>query len=322
MKKRQTRKIYLLVFDHCQILDFAGPAQVFTCANRFVGDGLAAFGGYDVTLVSTAASVTTQTGIEVVCARLPRRIAAGATLLVAGGQGVAAIAASSNVENWFRRSAQKTERWGAVCTGSLALARWGLLDGKRATTHWQYLDELAKAKSVTVETDALYVNDGNVWTSAGISAGIDMALAMVTEDAGAIVANKTAQQMVLATKRAGSQTQYSDLVALSLRDPQGDFSALHDWMQAQLARPITLSEMADYCATSVRTLQRRYKAVLNTSPLKTLKSLRLERARNLLQSTDAAVTLVANECGYNSIHQFSKDFRSVFGVSPTQYRGR
>ncbi|MEM8984903.1 MAG: helix-turn-helix domain-containing protein [Pseudomonadota bacterium] len=322
MQKRQPQVIYLVVFDGCQILDFAGPAQVFTSANLFVDDGLAAFAGYDVRLVSSNDTVTTATGIEVRCTRLPRKLNARSTVLMVGGPGIVAVAESQNFERWFTRSIAKSERWGAICTGSLALAHWSLLNGKQATTHWRHLGELAEYPAVRVERDALFVNDGSVWTSAGISAGIDMALAIVTNDAGAIVVNKTAQHMVLATKRSGNQTQYSDLVALNLRDPQGDFAVLHDWLQANLSKPIALNDMADFCATSVRTLQRRYKAVLNTSPLKTLKRLRLEKAKNLLRSTDAAVTLVARECGFTSVHQFSKDFRSVFGISPLQFRGR
>ncbi|MEM1262959.1 MAG: helix-turn-helix domain-containing protein [Pseudomonadota bacterium] len=322
MKKRQSRTIYLLVFDGCQILDFAGPAQVFTTASQHIRDGVESYGGYDVKLVSANVSVTTATGIDVTCLPFPRRLRAESTLLVAGGGGVSAVAASTDYEKWVKRSLQYCQRWGSVCTGSLALAAWGLLDGKTATTHWRHLNELAKHTAVTLEEDALFVNDGAVWTSAGISAGIDMALAMVAEDAGTVVANQTAQHMVLATKRAGHQTQYSDLVALSLRDPQGDFAALHDWMQANLSRPIALSDMADFCATTVRTLQRRYKANLKTSPLKTLKQLRMQKAKNLLRSSDAAVTLVASECGFNSVQQFSKDFRSIFGVSPLQFRGQ
>lgn len=321
MKKRQ-KKIVLLVFDRCQILDFAGAAQVFTSANRFVGDGVASFSGYDVQLIATDSSVVTETGIQVNCARLPKRLEKGSTLLIVGGPGITELCTSEEVGQWFSKALANTDRWGAICSGSLALAAWGLLDGKQATTHWEHLDELACFPTISVERDSLYVIDGQIWTSAGISAGIDMALAMVSEDAGPIVSAKTAQQMVLATKRSGSQTQYSDILRLNLRDPQGDFSALHEWLQANISRPIALEDMASFCATSVRTLQRRYKAALGTSPSKTLKKLRLEKARNLLQTTDTAVTLIARESGFNSLHQFSKEFSKVFGVSPRQFRSR
>ncbi|MEM6709537.1 MAG: helix-turn-helix domain-containing protein [Pseudomonadota bacterium] len=328
MKKRQSvsgrlrRSVYLLVFDRCQILDFAGPAQVFTCASQFQRDAKARFGGYALKLISTKRTVVTESGISVGCELLPENLEAPATLLIVGGPGVMAAAETATLRDWYINAVKETERWGAICTGSLALAAWGLLDGKRVTTHWDSLGRLSSYSRVRVENDALFVRDGRLWTSAGISSGIDMALAMVGRDAGTLVAAKTAQQMVLASKRSGSQSQYSDLLSLQQRDADGVFAGLHAWLEENLSQPISLADMAEQCAMSTRSLQRHYKAVLGTSPSKTLNRLRLDRARTLLDSTEVPVSQVANQCGYGSVQQFSKDFRKAFGVTPSSYRNR
>ncbi|MEM1434233.1 MAG: helix-turn-helix domain-containing protein [Pseudomonadota bacterium] len=315
-------RVFLLIFDRCQILDFAGASQVFTCANQYLDQGTGCFDGYEVNLISAESMVATESAITVACQPLPARLQAPYTLLLVGGPGIEAVTRSSTYRDWFRKARRRSSRWGSICTGSLALAEWGLLDGRQATTHWDSLARLASFEHIEVQNDTLFVNDGDLWTSAGISAGIDMALAMVAEDAGAIVATRAAQQMVLAAKRSGSQSQYSDLLSIRQRDPQGVFAELHEWIEEHLSVPLTVADMADFCAMSTRSLQRRYKAVLGTTPMKTLSRFRLQKARTLLGGTDVQISQVAQQCGFGSVQQFSKDFKGAFGISPNAFRQR
>lgn len=315
------RTILFVVFERCQLLDFSGPIQVFTSANKFLGDSSLPFAGYETKLISSLGrSVTTESGIVVQTNPLPKIVSARTSIFLAGGPGSRELFDNKKLSDWFRSASKKCERYGSVCTGSLALAAWGILDGKRATTHWNALDDLARHRKISVDEEPLFVNDGIAWTSAGISAGIDMSLAIVEEDAGSLVASKVARQLVLYARRSGNQSQFSDLLAMNERDIHGQFSKLHQWIQENLNRQIRVNDMAEYCCLSERTFLRRYRSATGMAPTQGLLKIRLDAARTLTLTTRLPISAVAKRSGFSSQEQLAKKMKNILGVSPRQLR--
>ena len=315
------RTILFVVFDRCQILDFSGPIQAFTSANNFIGDSSRAFAGYETKLISSSGgAVTTESGIVVQTSSLPNKLPRRTSIFLAGGPGSQDLFNNKKLSRWFQSASKKCERYGSVCTGSLALAAWGMLDGKRATTHWDALDDLAQYREVVIDKEPLFVRDGIVWTSAGISAGIDMALAIVEEDAGSLVASNVARRLVLYARRSGRHSQFSDLLAMNERDIHGQFGKLHEWIQENLRRQIRVSEMAEFCCMSERTFLRRYKSATGMAPTQGLLKIRLDAARTLVVTTKLPISAVARRSGFSSQEQLAKRMKNVLGVSPRQLR--
>ena len=236
-------RVEILAFPAVQLLDVAGPLQVFASANEIV----ARTGGappYAPRVVSAAPVVTASSGLGLVTAKLPRGRPVVDTLLVAGGPGVHAAAADAAVVSWVQSRAKRARRVASVCTGAFLLAASGLLDGRRAATHWSVCKEFARRyPAVKVEPDPIFVRDGSVWTSAGVTAGIDLALALVEQDLGRTVALAVARYLVVFLKRPGGQAQFSE--ALSLQSAEDEFGALHDWIGKHLADDISLPLLAD-----------------------------------------------------------------------------
>lgn len=315
------RTVIFVVFDRCQILDFSGPVQAFTLANPLLAESNLTFGGYRIKLVSADGSlITTESGVVVQTKPLPRVIPANTTLLLAGGPGVEELLSNEKLRKWFQRVSRQCERFGSVCTGSLALSAWKLLDGKRATTHWISLERLAQNERITVDGRPLYVRDGNTWTSAGISAGIDMALAMIETDAGVIVATTIARQLVLYSKRSGGQSQFGDLLGLDEKDTLGQFINLHQWIRENVRQNISLSRMAEICAMSERTFSRRYSQIIGMSPFETITRIRVEMARTLLTTTQLPISVIARKSGFATPEMLAKSTKKLLGVAPRNIR--
>ena len=230
------------------------------------------------------------------------------------------VAADRHVLRWIARRGRHARRIASVCTGSFLLAATGLLDGRRATTHWRRCAELARRyPAVHVESDPIFVRDGDVWTSAGVTAGIDLALAFVEADLGRAAALSVARQLVVFAKRPGGQAQFSAGLALAT-DP--DFDALHAWMAGNLHQDLSVPRLADRAGMSERSFARRYRAATGTTPSRAVERLRVEAAREALGTTRRSIKDVARRCGFGSEETMRRSFLRMLAVAPRDYRQR
>lgn len=311
-------RVIIIAFEGVQTLDVTGPAEVFAGAGRALGRA-----HYDVVVAATGGGERTMS-----CA-LPFRTRdlralrprADDTVIVAGGdeRALRAAAADRALLAWLRRAAPVVARTASVCSGAFLLAATGLLDGKRATTHWSACDALARRfPAVTVDRNAIFVVDGGVWTSAGVTTGIDMSLAIVEQDLGAHIADAIAARLVLYVRRPGYQSQWSDaLVAQqTAKDPLAPAIA---WARANLAKADPAS-IARRAGLSPRTFHRRCLAHLATTPAKLLDKLRVERARDLLASRELPLKSLAASCGFSSTACMNRAFERELGMAPRAYR--
>jgi transcriptional regulator GlxA family with amidase domain len=242
-------------------------------------------------------------------------------LLVAGGQGVEAAAANPVLVDWVRQRATQARRVASVCTGAFLLAAAGVLDGRRAVTHWKDCARLAQRfPAVRVEADPIFVCDGRVWTSAGVTAGIDLALALVEEDLGRSVALAVARYLVVFLKRPGGQAQFSAALALQAADDR--FGALHDWINNHLDDALSLSVLAGQAGMSERSFSRRYAQTTGQTPARAIERLRVEAARRLLSESRTPVKRIAQRCGFGSEETMRRSFLRLLAVTPQDYRSR
>jgi transcriptional regulator GlxA family with amidase domain len=315
------RVVELLAFPLVQLLDVTGPAQVFASANDFVLES----GGrppYELKVVSqSGAQVTASAGLKLSTQSLPPGGAAVDTLMVAGGQGVEAAAADPVIIDWVRLRAKRARRIASVCTGAFLLAGAGLLDGRRAATHWSYCAELARRfPKVRVESDPIFVRDGSVWSSAGVTAGIDLALALVEEDLGTMLALSVARYLVVFMKRPGGQAQFS--TALSLQTADDEFGALHEWISKHLAEDLPLSVLANRARMSERSFSRHYAEATGVTPARAIERLRVEAARRLLSESGLPAKRISQRCGFGSEETMRRSFLRLLAVTPQDYRSR
>jgi transcriptional regulator GlxA family with amidase domain len=240
---------------------------------------------------------------------------------VAGGQGVMRAVEDASLIEWLKVRAGSARRTASVCTGAFLLAAAGLLDHRRAVTHWEYCDELSRRHpAVTVEPDPIFVNDGPMWTSAGVTSGIDLSLALVEEDLGRALALNVARQLVVFLKRPGGQAQFS--AALSLQSADERFADLHNWLAEHLAEDLPLSRLATQAGMSERTFLRRYRDATGLTPARAIERLRVEAARQLLADTRLPTKRIAARCGFGSEETLRRNFARLQGVSPQDYRQR
>ena len=315
------RRVEVLAFPAVQLLDVAGPLQVFGTACDLAAP---AAGGppYDARVVApSAGGVTASVGLALHAGPLSDPDAPLDTLVVAGGRGVEAAARDPALIRWLGAKARNCRRVVSVCSGAMLLAEAGLLDGRRAATHWDHCAELQRRyPRVAVEPDPIFVRDGDVWTSAGVTAGIDLALALVEDDLGRAAALAVARQLVVFLKRPGGQAQYS--AALALQEAGGGFEALHAWMAGHLGSDLGLAALARRAGMSERSFLRRYPAATGMTPGRAVERLRVEAARRLLVETAVPAKRVAERCGFGSAETMRRAFLRVLGVPPADYRER
>jgi transcriptional regulator GlxA family with amidase domain len=316
------RVIELLAFPSVQLLDVAGPLQVFASANEMAGSKLGRPAPYILRVVARSdTNVTTSSGLGLAIEPLPSADAVPDTLLVAGGPGVEQAAADPLLVDWLGDRAQRVRRVASVCTGAVLLASAGVLNGRRATTHWSMCAELARRfPEVRVEPDPIFVRDGPVWTSAGVTAGIDLALALVEEDLGRSVALAVARYLVVFLKRPGGQAQFS--AALSLQAAEDKFGALHTWIEAHLADDLSLAALARHAGMSERSFSRHYLEATGLTPARSIERLRVEAARRLLSDSRLPVKRISQRCGFGSEETMRRSFLRVLSVTPQDYRAR
>jgi transcriptional regulator GlxA family with amidase domain len=312
------RRVVILAVPGMQSLDVSGPAEAFSLATRYHG------GQYAVSVVTPDGEpVRGTSGLTLV----PDGAAAGVrgaidTLVVAGGTGVFAAAQDRTLIAWLQRTARRARRTASVCTGAHLLAEAGLLDGRRATTHWAYCDRLAECyPQVTVERDPIFVRDGDVATSAGVTAGMDLALALIEEDHGARTALATARSLVLYMRRPGGQSQFSAALAgqPARREPLRELQA---WVIEHLDETLTVPVLAARVHMSERNFARAFRAETGLTPAAYVEVARVERARRELETTDLAVEAVAARCGFGTVETMRRAFHRRVGVNPAAYRAR
>ncbi len=324
MERVPTRTVCMLAYAGAQSLDISGPMEVFALASRQVQEDRPGSGPiYAVKLLAMDAQpIVMSSGIrllpDLVYADMPGDTD---TLLVCGGMGnsLDIVRADRMLVAWLGSVASRVRRVASVCSGALLLAEAGVLDGREATTHWSDASELRERyPKVRVQADAIYTRDGSVWASAGITAGMDMALAMVAEDHGPSLALKVAKRMVLASRRSGGHSQISrQLQSLDLPDA---FQKLEQWMRENLHLRLGVDELAQRSHMSPRQFNRRFVAAFRLTPRKYVEQLRVDAARLLLEATRKDVGWIATECGYGSADALRRAFVRQMGQTPSAYR--
>ena len=310
------RRILFLIYEGFELLDMAGPVSVFTAANTLSGRAL-----YEVEAVSKAESVRALGGLEIATTPLSQiDLSDRDTVLVAGaGEEPLLRAADDRAFHRFLQSAaNRSERYGSVCSGAFILAAAGLLKGRRATTHWAGCEAFRSLfAEVTLEADALYVNDGRLWTSAGVTTGIDMALALLALDHGSALMGQVAKYLVVYAHRPGHQSQFSGVIDVQTGQ-EGAFAELISWLGERLDQAVTMAEMATQAGFSERTLWRRFTMATGKTPAQCLEDMRLDRARLALEAGEP-VKVVAGQVGFRSEAAFRTFFTRRIGVTPSHY---
>jgi transcriptional regulator GlxA family with amidase domain len=315
----ELRRVVIVAIPPVRPLDVMGPAEVFGDANRLRGGDPS----YSVEIVSAGEEklIATHIKTSIIGDQTYRECQERFdTVLVAGGDGAQDTELEAAFLDWLREQCAGARRFGSVCTGSLVLAKAGLLDGRRATTHWNWCGELAHDHPlVRVDPDPIYIKDGNCYTSAGVTAGIDLSLALVEEDLGSALALRIAQMMVVFLRRPGGQSQFSaTLAAQSSESPV--LNDLLVWLADNVRRDLSIAMLAGRAAMSPRNFARLFTQVVGKTPGKHIEDLRIEAARRQLESRSSSLEEVAKASGFRSAEVLRRVFHRRLGITPAQYR--
>ena len=312
----RSRRIVAVVYQDVQLLDFAGPLDVFGTANRVV-PGV----NYQLVVASQAGGrIGTSSSVSVDSVRLASIRGPIDTLLVAGGVGTRAALEDGELLRTLRRLAARADRVTSVCSGAFLLAAAGVLDGHRATTHWQWCDLLGQSfPNVEVDPEPIYIRSGKVWTSAGDTCGIDLSLALLGEDHGADAATEVARQLVMYVHRSGGQSQFSThLVVQPMKS--GAMTDVMEWIAAHLDADLSVAALAGRSNQSPRHFARVFKAATGSTPGDHVERLRLELARRLLETTELSLPHIAHACGFGTVETMHRTFRRRLQTTPTSHR--
>ncbi len=304
------RHVAFLVFPQFQILDATGPIAAFEIAERYRP------GTYALRMIAaTPGPVASSSGACLEASPLPRPHAVD-TLIVAGGEGTRAAATCARTRKFVLACAARSRRIASVCSGTFVLAAAGLLDGRLATTHWSVTGEFTRRfPQVRLDADRIYVRDGNIWSSGGITAGIDLALALIGEDLGEDIARRTAQQLVVYRRRPGGQSQFSPLLQMERTD--GRFGQLWDHIRTHLRDALSVAELARLSCMSPRNFSRVFTEEVGIAPAKAIERLRVDTARADLESGNRSIQQVAAACGFGNPERMRRSFLRVLGAPPS-----
>ena len=309
-------RIVIATFDAAQILDVTGPLEVFSTASRFIESA-----AYRTEVVTTRGGpVRASCGLEFASSPLSDVAGTVDTLIVAGGTGMHAATEDEQLLHHVRRLAVGARRVTSVCSGAFVLAAAGLLEGRRATTHWDACELLRDLyEGVTVDADAIYVRDGNVWTSAGVTAGIDLALALVADDHGHSAAATVARRLVVYLQRSGGQAQFSALLAVQAADTE-PVRDLLSWLRDHLAADLSVAALARQINLSERQFTRVFKAEVGVTAAGYVEAVRLDSACLLLESTNRTIAQIAKTCGFGTPETMNRTFRRRLNTTPGDHR--
>ena len=320
----RTRRVAFIAPPGTEVLDLVGPLQVFARATELFGEqnsGSLPIYSIEVISISSQTSVMTNCGLRITAHKTFREVRGEIdTLLVAGGSAIENDEISIEVVRWLRKIAGRVRRIGSVCTGAMLLGRAGLLDGRQVTTHWNWCALLARKYPRTeVDPNPIFVRDGTVYTSAGVTAGMDLALALVEEDHGSRLALQVARNLVLYLRRPGGQSQFSAALSLQLTDRK-PLRELEAWVLDNLNKPLNVPMLAERVAMSPRNFARVFTKEMKTTPAKFVERLRVEAARRRLEESQNSMETIAGECGFGNVNSMRNVFQRTLKIAPGHYR--
>lgn len=313
------KTVAFVVFPDFLLLDMAGPAEVFSLANRYLPAGA----GYRLlTIGSVPGVIRASNGVALQPDQCIDQPAPGFDmLLVPGGPG-AYNDQHDGLFPWLRAASQASKRFGSICTGAFVLARAGLLDGHRVTTHWHYTERLSQScPKADVSTDQIYIHDGKLVTSGGITAGIDLALSIIAEDHGGKVALDVAKVLLVVMRRQGGQAQFSPLVA-AVANQDSPITVVQNYVLEHLDEEFSIERLANLAGMSARHFARTFTREVKLTPMEFLQNARIDRARQLLESSELPLKTVAYRSGFGSVRHMRFLFSERLGLNPTEYRQR
>ncbi|MDA8484107.1 GlxA family transcriptional regulator [Pseudomonas resinovorans] len=311
------KTVAMVLYSDVLMLDVSGPMEVFSIANRF----LAPEHHYRLlTVAESREPIRSSCGLKMLADLTLEELPAGIDLLLVPGGPGAYDTSQPTLSAWLPQAAGRARRHGAICTGAFLLGNAGLLDGYRCTTHWNYLERLAQRFPCTrVEAEQIYVVDRNLITTGGITAGIDMALAVLGEDHGKELALEVAKVLLVVMKRQGGQAPFAPLLATVLRDGSA-IARVQAYMADHIEEPFTIKRMAELAAMSPRNFARAFQREVKLTPMQYLQNARIEHVRRLLETTDLPLKVVACRSGFGSARHLRAVFSERIGMTPSQYR--
>jgi transcriptional regulator GlxA family with amidase domain len=325
-KTGRFRRIGFLIFPDCEILDICGPLEAFFFADHWLGRlGKTKEPGYQSIIMAAAPGpVQTMSGTQIVATHCFSEISDGLdTLIVAGGTGVEQASKNERLVEWVRSMAPRVRRVASICSGAFILAAAKLLHERRVTTHWMFSELLAQEySSIEIDASKLFVRDGNIYTSGGITAGIDLALALVEEDVGPEVMLAVARTMVVFPRRPGGQSQFSAHTSLMEKTDRSDLRELRTWMMAHPEADLSVPALAERMSMSLRTFSRLFQNEFGETPGHFAERVRAEAARCKLEQTTLPIERIARDCGFGDPERMRRAFQRLYDTSPADYRAR
>ncbi|MEP3277273.1 MAG: GlxA family transcriptional regulator [Stappiaceae bacterium] len=315
------RRVVFVVYPGVTLLDVTGPVQAFSSANNTEIAGGRRL--YDVSIASPQGGpVTTDCMVDLGSITLEEAARESIdTLIVAGGEGVFDAVQQNKLVAWITSQSAQCRRTASTCMGAFLTAQAGLLEGQSVTTHWRQIEELQRRfPQIDVKRDPLFVRNGDMWSSAGVTAGIDLALAMIEEDMGHEAAMQVAQSLVVFFKRPGGQSQFSDVLNIQAAETEGLFADLHAWIAGHLQSDLSVPKLAERLAMSPRSFARKYKEKTGVTPAKTVEMIRVDTAKRTLARTDLPLARIAFNAGFLDEQRLRRAFQRHVGISPTAYR--
>ena len=316
------KHIVIVGYEGIMGLDLVGPLEAFGTAQMKSPKGF-----WEPCYRVTVAALATKTfrsefGLAFTAEKMLSSISKADTLLVPGGRGLRQLDASRKLSAWLLKSAHTIRRIASICTGIYGIAPSGLLNGRTVATHWKFASDLAKRfPKLKVDPNSLYLRDGKFWTAAGVTAGIDLSLALIDEDFGPDVALSVARELVVYMKRPGGQEQYSEPLQFQLQS-RSRFADLLPWMLAHLDQDLSVEVLAEKLSLCPRQFSRRFTQEFGSSPASFVRRLRLDEARERLSAPDCTIEGVASSVGFSDADNFRRAFERCFGIAPSEYRGR
>jgi len=322
--KTQKKRIGVLMYPGCVALDLVGPIEAFNYVNLINTEGEPnSPPGYEICLIAeNQGPVESMSGVRLYADESYHNFQQHLDILLVPGMRTGEESYKGpQLLAWIKSQASRSQRVASVCSGAYVLAHAGLLSGHKVTTHWNHGEALQRAyPDVKVDTSQIHCKSGKIYSSAGVTAGIDLALSIIEEDFGRATSLKIAKRMVVFLKRPGDQSQFSDL--LNAQTTATRFALFLEWIESNLNKKLTIDTMANQCAMSPRNFSRAFKEDMSISPMNYIRIRRLERARLLLEDSDVSISMIARKVGFISSDQFSRSFQAACHTSPRDYRRR